>query len=544
VFYQKELREYIQDLADPFILQEIEAHLANKPYASLAKYYEGKPEMAKYTVDHEVTRMAYRIVDGTAEGNGASAAAAAAAADAGANDGGSSNDSSSSTIPPSPPLLLAENDPLSIRAAHASHPHPFSWRLANQSLFAEILQEIQQRFIRADLEVGVVSKDSRFVLDVGKDCVEGSSMFHVLLAAAEEGPVEVARVEGVVMVDVKEEKWTQKVRLVKLQPVFDDVLRKVAEALARHEGEGGGEGGGREGGRRMPLAMEGWREAGQGLLQAVTTVGRMIEEAAAAADEAEEWKKEGMEEEEGGKEQLKATVTRTRPKRGGGAGTGVVEGGREGGEEGGVFQGVMEGLVGGLGNLVGAGGKSFTAFPAPVTAAAAAAAAWSGPGGGGGGGGPGLKLYRQEEDGKQQMQSQSSQGGEAGGGGGKGGGGLWGFLQYSGDMQPVSNLYSTPLKQDQQQQQQQHQQQQEEEKPSLLLGGPPSSYFKGLVTGFGGLIVRGVEAAMAEDEGGREGGGEEDVGFGELLRRRDAAERERNGGEESQEPPALRLYKE
>jgi len=175
VFYQKELREYIQDLADPFILQEIETHLANKPYASLAKYYEGKPEMAKYTVDHEVTRMAYRIVDGSAEGNGASAAAAGAAAadDAGATDGGGSNNSSSSTIPPSPPLLLAENDPLSIRAAHASHPHPFSWRLANQSLFAEILQEIQQRFIRGDLEVGVVSKDSRFVLDVGKDCVEG-----------------------------------------------------------------------------------------------------------------------------------------------------------------------------------------------------------------------------------------------------------------------------------------------------------------------------------------------------------------------------------
>eukprot|EP00624_Nannochloropsis_granulata_P003821 evm.model.NODE_29352_length_4546_cov_28.306643.1 len=213
-YFQGQLREYIQDLADPSILQEIEARLANKPYKKLASYYEGKHEMAKYTLDHEVARMAYRVIDSTATGY-CGAAAADCGIDALENDCGSRSNSHTpaaiaSRISPPPPLLLADNDPPSIRAAHATHPHLFSWRLANQSLFAELLQEIHLRFIRADLEVGVVSKDSRFVLDVGRDSLEGVSMFYVLLASAEAGPVEVARVEGVVSVDVRKESWTQK----------------------------------------------------------------------------------------------------------------------------------------------------------------------------------------------------------------------------------------------------------------------------------------------------------------------------------------------
>eukprot|EP00624_Nannochloropsis_granulata_P001288 evm.model.NODE_16195_length_1217_cov_18.541496.1 len=120
-------------------------------------------------------------------------------------------------------------------------------------------------------------------------------------------------------------------------------------------------------------------------------------------------------------------------------------------------------------------------------------------------------------------------------------------------MQPVHTPSSKLHQQEQQEQQQQEeaqkeqeqtqaqeqqrqQQQEDEDRPSLLLGGPPSSYLKGLMTGVGGFIVRGVEAAMAEDEGRREGRREGEVGLGELLRRRNAAERE--GGSE-----VLRLNK-
>ncbi|GAB5030353.1 Hypothetical protein NocV09_00300210, partial [Nannochloropsis oceanica] len=127
------------------------------------------------------------------------------------------------------------------------------------------------------------------------------------------------------------------------------------------------------------------------------------------------------------------------------------------------------------------------------------------------------------------------------------GGGLWRFLQYSGDMQPAhtssSKLHQQEHQEQQRQQQQQEvqqeaqqeqqqeegeeeQQEEDEDRPSLFLGGPPSGYLKGFMTGVGGFIVRGVEAAMTEDEGGREGRRKSELGLGELLRRRDAAERE------------------
>ena len=58
----EELREYLLDFADGRATEELNGDMARGvSLGKLRLYYEAKPELAEYTVDQELSRMAYEV---------------------------------------------------------------------------------------------------------------------------------------------------------------------------------------------------------------------------------------------------------------------------------------------------------------------------------------------------------------------------------------------------------------------------------------------------------------------------------------------------
>jgi len=454
-FFQGQLQKYIQDLADPYILQEIESDLAKKHYKDFIEYFTDKPHMAQYTLDHELTRMSYKLVRSSGAPDRHHTYQDDMIVESyqrnsrkdsnyqhGPVDFSVSNPTEGNEFPVPKLYVLAEDDPASIRAIHAICAQNLTWRFANQILFADMLETIQRRFFRADLEVGVVSRDSKFVVDVDADSMEGTAIFHISLAGGTDGPVEVARLQGRIKVEVKKQCLVQCVKLMRLLPVFDDTLARVASALVKHEhgaqeGREGEEGGwGWKTTSHFPLTTlkKEMLAAGEGLMQAVTTVGKVLEEVAAEAalDERLQQGKgpESPEESCSIEEELKGSTDDPRRgctfARGSEKGGGIVhvardkrEKGREGGQEGGrgptgalgwlqASESMLEGVVGGLGSLIGASGsQSGFGFHLPRGARVPPSpfsSKWVGAGSGGNGEEEleRVQLYRREGEGERE----------------------------------------------------------------------------------------------------------------------------------------------
>ena len=48
-------------------LKDLNVSLNAKPYAEVLRYYEAKPDLGRYTIDHELPRMEYKVKIGTGE---------------------------------------------------------------------------------------------------------------------------------------------------------------------------------------------------------------------------------------------------------------------------------------------------------------------------------------------------------------------------------------------------------------------------------------------------------------------------------------------
>ena len=146
-------------------------------------------------------------------------------------------------------------DPAAIRALHdgggaaTAGDAALVWRLANQSLLADLLQPLQC-WMDVDLSVSVRASTCSFVLDLrpGRLSVHARAALSIQTLGAGDAPLELATSEASVRVSFAEracEQSVQKPRLCKCV-VFEEQLLGVAAALAQSgaaDGMGGGGGG-------------------------------------------------------------------------------------------------------------------------------------------------------------------------------------------------------------------------------------------------------------------------------------------------------------
>ncbi|CAN0388694.1 unnamed protein product [Pylaiella littoralis] len=117
-------------------------------------------------------------------------------------------------------------------------------RMANQSIFADMLQAIQGCLLRPDLEISVISRDCEFFLDFSRGVLEAHSLFEVSTVGGG-GPgapetLEIAQIKGTACVDSQAQACSQRLLSPQLRMVFDDNMRASAKVLALHSFMDGG----------------------------------------------------------------------------------------------------------------------------------------------------------------------------------------------------------------------------------------------------------------------------------------------------------------
>jgi len=203
--YTKQVRSYCEQLLDETVLDSIERTLAAHTFGSLEAHYEQRPELAAFTLTHELRRLDYAVV------------------------------SSAGAAPVTSPdeierLLPLDAPPL----ADASSPEHFLCRCANQSLFAELLAALQAAWHTPALMTSVRASSCRFTLELHAKRLRAEVQLAVSTLGAGDAPLDLASCDACVGVDLGSRTLTQTVRKPRLHEcvVFDEQLRGVAAALA------------------------------------------------------------------------------------------------------------------------------------------------------------------------------------------------------------------------------------------------------------------------------------------------------------------------
>eukprot|EP00903_Cladosiphon_okamuranus_P012183 g11426.t1 len=223
--YFLELQKYLEDLADPSVREEINQELTKRGVSSLARYYDGRDDLAAYTLDTELRRMKYSIVaeDGRRVGG------AVDASGSGSGQGGDGGGAPGGTA---------------VREFLSGRRGSDMLRMANQSIFADMLEAIQGRLLRPDLEISVISRDCEFSLDFSKGVLEAHSLFEVSTVGngrpGAPETLEIAQIKGTVCLDTENQVCSQRLLSPQLRMVFDDAMRASARVLALHSLMDGG----------------------------------------------------------------------------------------------------------------------------------------------------------------------------------------------------------------------------------------------------------------------------------------------------------------
>ena len=194
------LKTFMCDLADPGVRDQINKQLATIRYSKFIDYYLGRnsTDLSVYSIEKELDRMQFTV---TCDG---------------------------STV----------NNVDSIVAIYHQHSSHRVWRLSNQSIYADILLALQQHFVRPELCVAVIATSSSFFLDLGAQTVRAVSTFLMVTVKDREGKerLEIGTTKGMVDVDLLNETVVQCIETPRMCMVFDDDLRRAAEAIAEMAG--------------------------------------------------------------------------------------------------------------------------------------------------------------------------------------------------------------------------------------------------------------------------------------------------------------------
>ena len=208
------LKGYLQRLLDPAVLETISVDLSKRSFEEVDRYAMGHPELARYTIELELPRMQYTVIAPTTGER-----LTAPAEIRGLFEGGRDATAGAAAL---------------------------VWRLANQSLLADLLLPLQV-WMDVDLSIAVHARSCQFTVDLRPNQLSVHALAGLSLQtmAAGDEPLELATSEASVRVSWAErrvEQTVEKPRLCKCV-VFEEQLHEVAAALAASGAlqEGGGE---------------------------------------------------------------------------------------------------------------------------------------------------------------------------------------------------------------------------------------------------------------------------------------------------------------
>lgn len=189
----RHLTLYTCDMADPIIRDHVNFQLAAIPYRSFIDYYAKGNGLSAYSITKELDRMHFSV---TFRGQ---------------------------TV----------TDVESILALYEQQSYATVWRLANQSIYADILIALQQHLVRPELSISIAATASNFVIDMDQNTVRAESKFLIVTVKEPSGNdrLELGSIDGVVYVNLTGAHVEQSVQSPSIRFVFDDDLRRAAEAI-------------------------------------------------------------------------------------------------------------------------------------------------------------------------------------------------------------------------------------------------------------------------------------------------------------------------
>ena len=204
---EEQLRGYLLDVVDQSVRDRVNAALQKRSanFVAFASYFESNAEaLSKYTVETELGRMRFAV---TKDGSSASAVA-------------------------------------DVLREYRLQPLLAVWSFANQAIYADILQCMQQLYLRPDLSVGIVADRSFFEIDLDANCLRASGNFVVTTPRSRgsrdgrPSKLELASFEATVFVDFASRRVRQELHAPSVRMVFDDALGEAAAAIAELQEEG------------------------------------------------------------------------------------------------------------------------------------------------------------------------------------------------------------------------------------------------------------------------------------------------------------------
>jgi hypothetical protein len=222
------LKEFQRDLADISVLDKINRRLSSISFDQFCAYYDDannsnsghSNKLAQYTIETELKRMKFSVLfDG----------------------------------------IVYNTEDSIINVFERTHSHDL-WKMANQSIYAELLLSLQKQFFRQDLCISFVSTESVFAIDLDMGTLHTQSSFRIMtmsedaatkkdrsrstsnsnsrsgsvtpttpvLASTPRTPrntLELASISGEIRVDVQRQTLLQRVYNSALQMVFEADLR-------------------------------------------------------------------------------------------------------------------------------------------------------------------------------------------------------------------------------------------------------------------------------------------------------------------------------
>jgi hypothetical protein len=182
------VREMLQDIVDEDARSRLNASLERDfKFDAFVEYYISRPDLAEYTIKHELDRMDYTVIC-----SGAST-----------------------------------SDKLMILSIYQRSVLNDLWRMANQSVYADLVSHLQRAYLSPDVALGVQTTTSSFIIDLDLQTLraEGHFIFTAPTSLEAGSKRELGGVVGTVEVDLLHRSARAWIGTPSLRVVFDSDLR-------------------------------------------------------------------------------------------------------------------------------------------------------------------------------------------------------------------------------------------------------------------------------------------------------------------------------
>ena len=194
------LKEFLLNLADSNVRDYVNSELSCTSYRKFMDYYLQRDRMGEYSIRAELNRMDFEVIyDGK-----------------------------------------KTTDRLEITAIYESCPLHDLWKLANQSIYSEIITVLQRIFGDPSLSLRIASTSSSFCINFDENRLSAESNFEFLtlqdlsfrpLNKKPSDRLVLACMKGAINVDIKNRHVNQAVETPEISIVFDDELRASAKSI-------------------------------------------------------------------------------------------------------------------------------------------------------------------------------------------------------------------------------------------------------------------------------------------------------------------------